>query len=61
MDEKSKVKSKTLWVNGVTTVAGALGTLLPLLPPSGKVAAGVALVLGALNFVLRLTTKEALK
>lgn len=67
MEAKPKVKSKTLWINGVvgglSAAALAAETLLPKL--EGIVPAewylGIAVTLPAINFWLRLITKEPVK
>jgi hypothetical protein len=57
---KGLLRSKTMWVNLITTVVG-FGTWISgseIIADRPEVVAGVATALGVLNMILRLLTKE---
>ncbi len=60
---KKKGRSRTLWINGIAVVVFAIGLILDQagilqIPPAAVAVLGV--IVGTLNYVLRLLTGEAL-
>ncbi len=60
MNGKSMFRSKTFWINAITAVAGVLTTLggSELIQDNPQVAGIAATVIGVVNVILRLVTKE---
>ncbi len=60
---KSKVKSRTLWVNAIVVIAGALGGIAgtDVIQSNPELVGYFVSIMGVVNVVLRLITKEPLK
>ena len=62
MDKKKWYKSKTMWVNILTVVAGAGSVVQIWQPFLGPVGMGIALsVVGTANIVLRAVTSQGVE
>jgi hypothetical protein len=60
---KSKVKSRTLWVNAILIAAGAIGGIAgtDVIQSNPQLAGYFVSIMGVVNVILRLITKEPLK
>jgi hypothetical protein len=60
---KNPVKSKTLWVNVIMIVAGALGGIAgtDVIQQNPQIAGYFVSIMGVVNVILRLMTKEPIK
>jgi hypothetical protein len=60
---KNFVKSKTLWVNVIMILAGALGGIAgtDVIQQNPQIAGYFVSIMGVVNVILRLMTKEPIK
>jgi hypothetical protein len=60
---KNAAKSKTLWVNVIMIVAGALGGIAgtEVIQQNPQIAGYFVSIMGVVNVILRLMTKEPIK
>jgi hypothetical protein len=60
---KNPAKSKTLWVNVIMIVAGALGGIAgtEVIQQNPQIAGYFVSIMGVVNVILRLMTKEPIK
>lgn len=59
VEKKSPVKSKTVWINGLTTAAGVITAATGMIPPPAL--PYVLVVQGLINIALRFMTTQPIK